>query len=67
MLTVNFPQLKLLLADQEYDDENEIKTAVQAYLANLTKHGVLFVFQKWHECLLEYIQLSGNDGVPSIW
>lgn len=55
-----FPRLKVLLAGQKFDTENELKVSVQGFLADLSKEGFLFVFEKWAERLDKCIRLEGN-------
>jgi histone-lysine N-methyltransferase SETMAR len=55
-----FPQLKNSLAGQKFDNENEVRIAVQGVLSALTKDGAFFVFENWHQRLMKCIELNGD-------
>jgi histone-lysine N-methyltransferase SETMAR len=55
-----FPVLKDRLAGSKHKTVTEVQTAVQGVLAEITKGGLLFVFEKWVARLDKCIRVEGD-------
>ena len=55
-----FPQLKTFLAKSKFDTKMELKAAVEGYMKEVSKNGLLFVMESWDKRLTKCIELQGD-------
>ena len=55
-----FPQLKTFLAKSKFDTKMELKAAVEGYMREVSKNGLLFVMESWDKRLTKCIELQGD-------
>ena len=55
-----FPEMKRPLRGRYFHDENELVQSADAVLRDLSKDGLLFVFEKWCSRMTKCIELNGQ-------